>query len=292
MKQNSFSASLRARNIVSSFPRSAQTLARIASQDPKRKESRRVEIDQETSPAKSSGEPHWRSGLFCESGGAKEERRMERDRSGGSGGLTGQRYSVLRFFNRHCWGWVWRRGASQTVVAVPRCTQSPWPKAGLKISVEKASCWFVVPYLLSHPHTRQIVSGLQKGPAERGHIKNCHDKFRQFSCRAKNVKNRQKVSQSSTFARTAPLLFGNSVQNWCIVKGSTFLVILCNGALGVPWSLRPRNRVVAATCGRGRCELLAISRVTPKIASDCGLFASPVAATVGHCDCAKRALCR
>ena len=57
------------------------------------------------------------------------------------------------------------------------------------------------------------VSGLQKGPAERGHVKKRQkssksvkkffDTFRQFSRRAKNVKNRQKVSKSfsTIFAR-------------------------------------------------------------------------------------------
>ena len=50
------------------------------------------------------------------------------------------------------------------------------------------------------------VSGLQKGPAERGHVKKrqksstsvkkLFETFRQFSRRAKNVKNRQKVSKS------------------------------------------------------------------------------------------------
>ena len=52
----------------------------------------------------------------------------------------------------------------------------------------------------------QEISGLQKGPAERGHVKKRQkssqsvkeffDTFRQFSRRAKNVKNRQKVSKS------------------------------------------------------------------------------------------------
>ena len=37
--------------------------------------------------------------------------------------------------------------------------------------------------------------------------------------------------------------------------------------LSVPWSLRLRNRTAAATCGRGRCELPAILKLTPKIAS-------------------------
>ena len=51
-----------------------------------------------------------------------------------------------------------------------------------------------------------VYSGLQKGPAERGHVekrqkssksvKKLFDTFRQFSRRAKNVKNRQKVSKS------------------------------------------------------------------------------------------------
>ena len=50
------------------------------------------------------------------------------------------------------------------------------------------------------------ISGPQKGPAERGHvkkrqkssksIKNIFDPFRHFSRRANNVKNRQKVSRS------------------------------------------------------------------------------------------------
>ena len=40
----------------------------------------------------------------------------------------------------------------------------------------------------------------------------------------------------------------------------------------VPWSPRPQNAAVAATCGRGRWEFLAILRVTPEIASDCDFF--------------------
>ena len=32
--------------------------------------------------------------------------------------------------------------------------------------------------------------------------------------------------------------------------------------LSVPWSLRPRNRAAAATCGRGRCKHPAILRLT------------------------------
>ena len=66
--------------------------------------------------------------------------------------------------------------------------------------------------------------------------------------------------------------------------------------LSVLWSLRLRNRAAAATCGRGRCELPAIVRATPKIASGwrffggrqsekpcdfcSGMVASPLAATV------------
>ena len=34
--------------------------------------------------------------------------------------------------------------------------------------------------------------------------------------------------------------------------------------LSVPWSLRPRNRAAAATCGRDRCELLAIFNCGPR----------------------------
>ena len=51
-----------------------------------------------------------------------------------------------------------------------------------------------------------LFSGLQKGPAERGHVKKRQkssksvkkffDTFRRFSRRAKNVKNRQKVSKN------------------------------------------------------------------------------------------------
>ena len=63
--------------------------------------------------------------------------------------------------------------------------------------------------------------------------------------------------------------------------------------LSVPWSLRPQNRAAVATCGRGRCELLAI--LTPKkwwLAIFCGrqseklcdfgseMVASPRAATL------------
>ena len=71
-----------------------------------------------------------------------------------------------------------------------------------------------------------IVSGLQKGPAERGHVKkrqksskSVKDTFRHFSRRAKNVKNRQKASKSfstlfdnfraATFFR--PLLGGSEI---------------------------------------------------------------------------------
>ena len=72
--------------------------------------------------------------------------------------------------------------------------------------------------------------------------------------------------------------------------------MLCqSSSISVPWSLRPRNRAAAATCGHGCCKLLAILRVTPNIArvrffaagkakkpSDCynGVVASPLAAAV------------
>ena len=44
-------------------------------------------------------------------------------------------------------------------------------------------------------------------------------------------------------------------------------MIFLEKQLSVPWSLRPRNRAAAATCGRGRCDFPAILRLTPKIAS-------------------------
>ena len=67
--------------------------------------------------------------------------------------------------------------------------------------------------------------------------------------------------------------------------------------ISVPWSLWPRDRAAAATCGCGGCELPAILRVTFKIARDCdinfcgrrskkpsdfcnGMVAGPLAATV------------
>ena len=82
-----------------------------------------------------------------------------------------------------------------------------------------------------------LVSGLQKGPAERGHIKKRQkssksvkkffDTFRQFSRRAKNVKNRQKASKSfSTLFdnfRAAPfyrpLLGGSDLAEFPTKKG-------------------------------------------------------------------------
>ena len=69
----------------------------------------------------------------------------------------------------------------------------------------------VCPWDASGASDRQIplcdfFSGLQKGPAERGHVKKRQkssksvkkffDTFRKFSRRAKNVKNRQKLSKS------------------------------------------------------------------------------------------------
>ena len=83
-----------------------------------------------------------------------------------------------------------------------------------------------------------IFSGLQKGPARRGHVKKRQkssksvkkfsDTFRQFSCRAKNVKNRQKASNSfSTLFNNfraapyfRPLLGGSEIShfkpNFCL----------------------------------------------------------------------------
>ena len=56
-------------------------------------------------------------------------------------------------------------------------------------------------------------------------------------------------------------------------------------AFCVLWSLWPQNRAAAATRGRGRCELSAISSLTPKIASGrrflLGLKHSGVAIRIG-----------
>ena len=82
---------------------------------------------------------------------------------------------------------------------------------------------------------RTLISGLQKGPAERGHVKkrqkssqsvkNFFDTFRQSSRRAQNVKNRQKVSRicSTLFDnfRAAPVfrpLLGGSDVRECDEK--------------------------------------------------------------------------
>ena len=59
---------------------------------------------------------------------------------------------------------------------------------------------------LAHRNRSDVFSGLQQGPAERGHVKKRQkssksvkkffDTFRQFSRRTKNVENRQKASKS------------------------------------------------------------------------------------------------
>ena len=90
------------------------------------------------------------------------------------------------------------------------------------------------------PTIQAVISGLQKGPAERGHVKKRQkssksvkkffDTFRQFSRRAKNVKNRQKASKSvstlfsTIFARHTiffyrPLLGGSDVRGTAAIKG-------------------------------------------------------------------------
>ena len=92
----------------------------------------------------------------------------------------------------------------------------------------------------------KLVSGLQKGPAERGHVKKSQkssksvkklfDTFRQFSRRAKNVKKRQKVSKvfrhfSTLFA--GHLFSGPDFQSLEIrvhAKG----VVLCERACFLP----------------------------------------------------------
>ena len=70
-------------------------------------------------------------------------------------------------------------------------------------------CWTLFRYTWNSRGIKCVIhkiSGLQKGPAERGHVKKRQkssktvkkffDTFRPFSRRAKNVKNRQKVSKS------------------------------------------------------------------------------------------------
>ena len=44
--------------------------------------------------------------------------------------------------------------------------------------------------------------------------------------------------------------------------------------LSVPWSLRPRNRAAAATCGHGRCELPVVLRVAQKSLAASDFFAA------------------
>ena len=79
---------------------------------------------------------------------------------------------------------------------------------GQRGSSPRSSPRFAETFRLRFPsrNGQENVSGLQKGPAERGHVKKRQktsksvkkffDTFRQFSRRAKNVKNRQKVSKS------------------------------------------------------------------------------------------------
>ena len=79
-----------------------------------------------------------------------------------------------------------------------------------------------------------VRSGLQKGPAERGHVKNrqkVFDTFRQISRSAKNVKNRQKASKkfltlfdkfrAAPFFR--PLLGGSDVRQVYIDLRSQYI---------------------------------------------------------------------
>ena len=56
----------------------------------------------------------------------------------------------------------------------------------------------------------------------------------------------------------------NTSRNECPNTGKFFNSRSDGQCLSVLWSLRPRNRAAAATCGHGRCELPAISRVTQK----------------------------
>ena len=63
--------------------------------------------------------------------------------------------------------------------------------------------------------------------------------------------------------------------------------------LSVPWSLRPQNRAAAATCGRGRCELPAISLLRPAKRKTLRFLqrngCEPACGHRGHCDfCAAK----
>ena len=101
-------------------------------------------------------------------------------------------------------GWFWRM----------------YPRSGFRSGGTCERTLVLVFVSWEHPNVPsfRFFSGLQKGPAERGHVKKRQkssksvkkffDTFRQFSRRAKNVKYRQKVSKIfrhfSTIFRAAP----------------------------------------------------------------------------------------
>ena len=105
---------------------------------------------------------------------------------------------------------------------------------------------------------RSLLSGLQKGPAERGHVKKRQnssksvkkffDTFRQFSRRAKNVKNRQKVSKrfSTLFDNfRAGHLFSGPFCNPLIsgLPKRLFLRLFLGGGGGISGLHRPETPV-------------------------------------------------
>ena len=66
----------------------------------------------------------------------------------------------------------------------------------------------------------------------------------------------------------SPFLFRDGLQ---ISRRET-----AGAALSVPWSLQPRNRTAAATCGRGRCELPAMLRANRQNRWRSRFFLQPV----------------
>ena len=96
----------------------------------------------------------------------------------------------------------------------------------------------------------------------------------------KNVKAKKKKKRKKWENSSDPI-YTNPIKNFPIFWGpcQSPVQIRQDQVLSVPWSLQPRNRAAAATCGRGRCELPAIWRLTPKIASGQRFFVAGEAKT-------------
>ena len=116
-------------------------------------------------------------------------------------------------------------------------------------------------------------SGFNNANAKRG-------KEKPFEDRAPECP--RSVSTSRTLRETLETMFGHSGAQGPLEESQALHARnrVCQGLLvpgskkcakhpdlSVPWSLRPRNRAAAATCGRGCCDFPAILRPTPKIAS-------------------------